>query len=323
MSSSTIWRLILVCGTLMVCGCRPRAQRSAQVTAPEGQSPVSTDDSAAVDGDDAGAGEEEIGKPAKKSASSREIQRRNFVVRAGGRDVGSAVLTVHEFRGGSLARIGLEYWLFRRMDPGQRRQSEYWFLGYCSESRRGRPAALWGTRAWHSDLEQFRLQTQGDRLSLTANRFGTVIGPKFHPAPKGHRYLVGLSERLQRSITRKAPAEFDWQRCLWREDPLKWEPYTYRYVTPDPVVSTEGKEYAAHRFDVFPAGGAAPTESVWVDYDGLPLRRVVPGLNGFEMLISERDRANDLSEAPYWSEAVELFGSEKAERTIQAADLSY
>jgi hypothetical protein len=128
---------------------------------------------------------------------------------------------------------------------------------------------------------------------------------------------------MQQAIRKEGPISFPWQRCLWREDPLKWQTYSYHYVGPEKVVSAEGKEYAAHRFDITPVGEAAPTETVWVDEAGLPLRRLVPGMNNFEMLVSEKDRQNDLSDAPVWADAETMFGKDKAALTILAADIAF
>lgn len=321
-------RTVLIVLLLMLSGCRPvpvnhPADKTGEVATPApAESAKESPADATEVATSAPADPEEAAK--WRRINGVEIFRRPFIVRAGGVRVGNAVLTLREFQDGVVLRTGLEYWLFRKTEGKMDRKSEYFFRGYCSEFGDRRPVAMWGQGHWHDRSGKFRLQGEGGKLKVTGNRFLHYMNPKTYQPPEGYRLLLALRHNMEKAVSKEGPASFTWKRCLWRrEDPLKWQTYTYAYTGVEKIVSAEGKEHSAHRFDITPEGASEPTESVWVDDKAWPLRRVVPGMNGFEMLVSDRDRGDDVSDLPAWNEIKKQLGEERASRTILPADIAF
>ncbi len=317
-------RVVFVALLLAVSGCRRNqdvqttsepVEQTAQTQATPATSPTSSPDEPGLSPEEEKAKWERI--------SGVELFRRNFLVRAGDMPIGSALLTLREFQDGVLLRTGLEYWLFPRAEPDEARAAEYWFKSFCSEFADSRPVAVWGTGLWHDWGFKFRLQGEDGKLMATGNRWGGYKNPRKHIPPEGYRLLTALREHLKQAISGEGPKTFKWQRCLWREEPLAWCTYDYTYAGPESVTSAEGQEHAAHRFEITPDKEGEPAETVWVDGAGLPLRRTVPGRNNFEMLVSEKDRENDVRGIPTWPEAEKRFGREKAALTVLPANIEW
>ncbi len=313
-------RLVLIGLLLVFSGCRPSHTPEA---GPEQLDPAAKQDEAQATASPAEAEVDPEEEAKWRRINGVEIFHRSFQVRAGEQPIGDAVLTLREFQGGVLLRTGLEYWLFRREVTTEPRKAEYWFQGYCSEMGDQRPMAVWGTGFWHDLPGKFRLQGEQGNLKVTGNRWGGYKNPRIYKPPEGYRLLLALRDQMKKAIHEEGPNSFSWQRCLWREDPLKWHTYDYHYAGAEKVVSAEGKEYSGYRFDVTPVGDGLPAETVWVDDEGLPLRRVVPEMNKFEMLVSETQREIGMTGTITWADAAKLFGTDEASLTVLPADIAF